>query len=187
MKHNEFTLQTLLKEQNLHVLIIGNGETKIVFTKSHNIGYIENKTLFVHPDFMPGGKFNNVIIDQELELVKSTYKLIEITTEQTVTIAQNNLKELQDIKQKISVEKDLTTANALAERAENIAFELQTKESAVLNEDIQQLLFDIVNPAPVVVVPVPVAVVVTKKPAPKKEVAAPGKKVVGVPAKKGKK
>lgn len=136
-------LLTLLEETQRPLHVVAIDGQKILFAFNRNIGYIANDHLILKEEFQPGGSAHTSILDEMIKIVKGIYKIDGVTTQQNIDENVSMMKELQEIYQLIKAETDPIRANALAERAEDLAVKLQSEDSNKLNDQIQDKLLNI--------------------------------------------
>lgn len=141
-------LQTLLEGKSLHVVIID--DQRIIFAFHRNIGYIDGDQLILKDEFKPGRPAHTIILEEMIKVVKGIYKIDGVTTQENIDKDRSMIKELQDIFQLIKAETDVIKANAMAEKAEDLAAALATNKELFpdakdLNDKIQGVLLKIAS------------------------------------------
>lgn len=131
-------LHTLLAPQGLHVFI--STDFKIVFSKGQNIAIILGEKMFVRPDFFTGGKFHNVIINQEIELVKNTFQVQEVTTWKALQELTNVKNKYTSLIQTLMYEKDEKVREALLAQINSVIEQIPSADIiAKLKEEAKEM------------------------------------------------
>lgn len=97
-----------------HLQAIKIDETQVIFSRTNNIGYIENGILFIRPEYLPGAAKNNVFIDQDIKTLQEALKLTEVITETGFTERNEKRMRVQSLLLSIKASKSLEKIQALA-------------------------------------------------------------------------
>lgn len=103
-----------------HLQVVTVDATGIVFSRTNNVGYIENGILFTRPEYLPGGAKNTVFFDQDFKVLSDTLKLKEVTTEEAYKTKNEIITRVLSIAATIKATPDLEQAERLALEAANI-------------------------------------------------------------------
>ncbi|MES3019383.1 MAG: hypothetical protein V4721_16470 [Bacteroidota bacterium] len=132
-----------------HLLVVDCEDQKVVFAFGQNIGYIsDEEMLLVKKDFFEGGGKSTVHVKQAIKIVEQTYQLRGSITEERIVELEKSVKDLSDINNSLTKEKDKTNAQSLLRSAmeifqkyptesnKNVYAEIQGKADAILNPPI---------------------------------------------------
>jgi hypothetical protein len=111
-------------------------DMKVMVSKGSTIGFIVDKILYVKPEFFTGGKFHTVFLDNEFTIARETFKLNGVQAIPHDTVSKELLSELLILEKKSQTEPNPDNLKEMADRAAEIAEQLESDQSKKLLNNI---------------------------------------------------
>ena len=124
---------------HLQIITESNG-MKNIFSRTHNIGYVQGDTFFVKEEFFTGGAKNSVFTDQDIKMVVETLRLKHACTEAIHIAEENKVKRVLDILKEIKTAKLLGEVQNLALQAVEAGEKMNDSRVVEALKEVQAIL-----------------------------------------------